>query len=442
MVRNFLAGKPQRILGRNWQFTWQHVTRDNVEFEWLRKAVREYPADYKILAYEVAPTTGMPHMHAYFQFHTAKEFKTVHNWGKKVANPHIECCRGTAEQNIEYLKKGGDFEEIGAAKVNQGQRTDLLQLTGMIDDGADLGEVARAQPENFVKFHKGIRAYQAAVKAMPRVHRTACVWYWGAAGTGKSYTVKNRHAGRLYIKEPGHKWWDGYTNQEAVLMDDMDFRDGFWSTPEGFRHLLRLGDEGSCQVEYKGGMIEFNSRILYVTSEFPPSHYWTGNTLKQVTSRFGIIEEMRGKYVDQREAHARCAAKAVIEEAERRQFIAAMEDAAATAEASADAVLDEDIPVALQLASSAAGAGAGAGAYTAPPPALPRQMALARSPARLDGIRPDPDMIRAATALAEVSHAPGFLAPARPPKRPASEIARALEEAMAMEDGDTDCDDE
>jgi len=359
-LTKFLTGKPQRILGRNWQFTWQHVTKDNAEFEWLRVAVRAYPADYKIMAYEVAPTTGMPHMHAYFQFHTAKEFKTVHNWGKKVANPHIECCRGTAEQNIEYLKKGGNFEEHGTAKVNQGQRTDLLQLTGMIDDGAELGEVARAQPENFVKFHKGIRAYQAAVKALPRQHRTACVWYWGAAGTGKSYTVKTRHAGRLYIKEPGHKWWDGYTNQEAVLMDDMDFRDGFWSTPEGFRHLLRLGDEGSCQVEYKGGMIEFNSRILYVTSEFPPSHYWTGNTLKQVTSRFGIIEEMKGRYVDQREAAARLAARAVIEEAERRLFVAAMDEAAAVAEASADAVLVDD-SIAEEDMPAAAGAGAGAG---------------------------------------------------------------------------------
>lgn len=432
LTRNFylhskFPDKPQRVLGRNWQFTWQHVTRDNVEFEWLRQAVRAYPAVYKIIAYETAPTTGQRHMHAYFQFQTAKEWKTVHNWGKKVANPHIECCRGTAEQNIEYLKKGSDFEEHGAAKVNQGQRNDILALTTMIDDGAHLGEIARAAPEVFTKFHKGLRAYEAATKAQPRIHRTACVWYWGAAGTGKSYTVKTRHAGRLYVKEPGHKWWDGYVNQEAVLMDDMDFRDGFWSTPEGFRHLLRLGDEGSCQVEFKGGMIEFNSKILYVTSEFPPSHYWTGNTLKQVTSRFGVIEEMAGKYVDKREAEARIAARHIIEEAERRRFVEEMDAGQAAAEERADAVLAEP----------------------APGPALVRTRSVSRRdaamrtpPAILSG-KVDADSIAAAAALLEVSHAPGFIAPARPKKRTAAEIAASLEEWMERaQETDTDNDDE
>ncbi len=311
------------------------------------------------MGYETAPTTGQKHMHAFIQYRSPKAMKTMLNWGKKWGNPHIECCRGSAQQNIDYCKKAGDWEEHGESKTHQGQRTDIEAVTKAIDDGASAAEVARSNPEIWVKFHKGLISYEAKTKAAPRVGRSACIWLWGKAGTGKSYFAKSRHPGRLYIKEPGHKWWDGYVNQEATLMDDMDFRDGFWSSKEGFRHLLRLADEGPAQVEYKGGMIEFNSRFLYISSEHPPEFYWSGNELEQVTSRFGIIRELRGEYKRTRKEDARIMAETALEQVERARFVAAIAHGAPVEEPDDADVDNEDIAPAHEAATAAAEAALG-----------------------------------------------------------------------------------
>ena len=45
-------------------------------------------------------------------------------------------------------------------------------------------------------------------------------WIVGAPGLGKSRTVRARWP-NLFNK-PCNKWWDGYTHQETVLIDDFD----------------------------------------------------------------------------------------------------------------------------------------------------------------------------------------------------------------------------
>lgn len=55
------------------------------------------------------------------------------------------------------------------------------------------------------------------------------IWLYGPPGTGKSKQAIDI-ADKLYGEEPywksQNKWWDGYTGQKVVLLDDLDFMGG------------------------------------------------------------------------------------------------------------------------------------------------------------------------------------------------------------------------
>lgn len=53
--------------------------------------------------YEIAPTTGTPHLHGYFSFTNARRFKDIQILLNKRSD--IQKCIGTAEQNYAYLTK-------------------------------------------------------------------------------------------------------------------------------------------------------------------------------------------------------------------------------------------------------------------------------------------------------------------------------------------------
>ena len=69
-------------------------------------------------------------------------------------------------------------------------------------------------------------------------------WYYGPPGTGKSWTARTENPD-AYIKDQS-KWWDGYTGQETIILDDMD--------SDCLSHYLKLWmDKYKTYGEFKGG---------------------------------------------------------------------------------------------------------------------------------------------------------------------------------------------
>ena len=75
-----------------------------------------------------------------------------------------------------------------------------------------------------------------------------CFWIYGSPGIGKSYSVRKNFPKNLYLKD-NTKWWDGYVDQNVVLVDDFDCRD--------FYHNLKIwSDNYIFNAEIKGGTVE------------------------------------------------------------------------------------------------------------------------------------------------------------------------------------------
>lgn len=74
---------------------------------------------------------------------------------------------------------------------------------------------------NYLKLKKNYDAHRLATQKAEHKSKTRGVWLYGAPGTGKSYYARHHYGDDVYIKQQ-NKWWDGYTGQKTVVLDDHD----------------------------------------------------------------------------------------------------------------------------------------------------------------------------------------------------------------------------
>jgi len=237
---------------------------------------------YLVIGKEGKAEGKTPHLQGYIEFKNPRTLEALKAINSRI---HWEVRKGTPEQAAVYCKKEGDFAEWGKIS-RQGKRSDLDEIVEAIDNGAKARDIFDLAPSGFIRYHKGIeRAISLQYK-----HRTGApevAWRWGLTGTGKTRFCVEKHPSH-YIKD-GTTWWDGYEQQEAIIIDDFD---GKWA----FRDLLRLLDRYTYQGQVKGGFIPINSPFIYITCEFPPMKFWSGNDLAQVLRRITSITEVIGPF--------------------------------------------------------------------------------------------------------------------------------------------------
>lgn len=234
---------------------------------------------YLIIGKEVG-SNGTPHLQGYIEWGNPKRFSTLKNLNPRI---HWENRKGSAEQAAKYCMKDGDYIERGE-RSQQGKRTDLDIACEMIIDKTPMKDIAIANPSTYVKYHKGLEKLKFIIQE-DRTEAPKVFWRWGKSGVGKTRYCVDKHPDH-YIKD-GTPWWDGYEHQEAIIIDDFC---GLWP----FRDLLRLLDRYAYQGQVKGGYVKINSPYIYITCEYHPTHFWSGNELDQVMRRVTDVTEVAG----------------------------------------------------------------------------------------------------------------------------------------------------
>lgn len=249
---------PNDQRSRNWCFTYNNYTED--VFTTIKGHAQD-ACKYAIIGKEKGEL-GTPHLQGYLCYRNAKTFDQV----KKKLGPgaHLERAKGTANDSRNYCSKDGDFWETGELpeksggdslleKIKKNKRLldETIPLDTLIEDGT-----LSAYSYLLIKRTRMERAINADPYTPEDVRG---LWIWGDPGTGKTRHVWATYPG-LYEKAQ-NKWFDGYTGEETILLDDLD-------TNILGHYLKRWMDRYPVKGEVKGGTIQLQHKLFVVTSNY------------------------------------------------------------------------------------------------------------------------------------------------------------------------------
>lgn len=224
---------------------------------------------YGILCKEIGKKCGVPHLHLWLHFKNGREFKTIQN---KLKRANIQPGKGTDIQVRKYLTKEENFIENGnpIEEKEQGQRTDLEDLKDDIMNGKKVDDIVVETPHLYHQYGRTLEKLETIRNRKKfRTWMTKGYWVWGPGGVGKSHRAfKNFNPDTHYRKPLNEKYWNGYTGQEIVILNE--FKGQIF-----FGELMELVDKWPHTVVVKNGeAMPFLAKEVWITcSKNPYSLY-------------------------------------------------------------------------------------------------------------------------------------------------------------------------
>lgn len=264
---NTKAGTSSRIKARAFQFTLNEVEK----YPALLNDLKDLKScDYLVSAKEKAPTTGHEHIHIY------AHFSSQYNLSKKIMShgAHVEVCRGSPKQNIDYVKKDGVILDEYGEVPHQGARTikELRQLT------------REECPPNLIRIYDSEKEKEQREESFmsmldeieeDRLEGPEVIYFTGDSGKGKTYSAY-KYALNKYEKEHIGKisFNNGFAdivNPKAECFVCEEFR------PSDLRasKLLELLDKYGASVNVKGGFEYLRPKTIIFASIFRPQKLYT-----------------------------------------------------------------------------------------------------------------------------------------------------------------------
>lgn len=227
---------------------------------------------YLVMGEEVSPTTDKIHVQGFIEFSRSYPMDKIKDWMRDRAL-HLEQMYSTEYEASEYCKKDGNWVEYGEKPVKfQGARNDLKGINKLVlEENHTVRQLMRnGVIKNFQQYKFACLCQDYADRPNREYVAKEVYVLFGGTGRGKTRFV-NHHAPRAYWTfDPDLKWWDGYVDQEDVVIDE--FRRNC-----KLAHLLRLLDGYEMTVETKGSRVSLNKvKRIFITSNKDPKEWYPG----------------------------------------------------------------------------------------------------------------------------------------------------------------------
>lgn len=302
---------------KRWCITSFHLD----DYESWKKLEDSEKVGYMIYQQELCTSTKKAHIQAYIEVKTKRTMGGI----KKILNSltvHLEPSKGTAAQNQDYCSKSRTKNtkfpvvEFGLP-MKQGERNDLEGVYARIKEGATEWDILDEFPSIFIKFIKGINKARGIFirKHLSHWRKIPVYVFYGVTRSGKTSRVykleEPSEVFKLTIKQSGNVWFDGYTGQDVLLIDD------FYGQIK-VSYLLQLLDGFIQNCEIKGGHVWSNWSKIYITSNSHPREwysYWTtcpdsiadaiGERITEITEITRQIPRRTNRWVDEKKVVGR-----------------------------------------------------------------------------------------------------------------------------------------
>lgn len=239
-------------------------------FNELEPAYNGVLMQYLCYGKEVCPTSGRPHWQGYVVFvNRARLAEAKTHCGRSW---HLEAARGSLAENVGYCSKDGVFTEHGTRPAEKGKPGGVATRNKWmaIRQQAESGDFNAIPSKVYVQHARGlhfIHDYAATRRPVLDVlpGSVVGVWIHGEPGVGKSHFLRAAVAARgasLYAKAAS-KWWDGYSGEAYVIIDDIDIGHA------NLGHALKIWlDLYPFVAEHKGGAQKIRPLHVYITSNY------------------------------------------------------------------------------------------------------------------------------------------------------------------------------
>lgn len=226
---------PKDPQARKWQITINNPREKGLSHKRLREILISMKASYWCMGDEVGKDEETPHTHVYFFRESPIRFSTIKG---KIPEAHLEMCRGTSQDNRDYITKTGKwtltdksettvpntFEEYGEMPIERpGQRNDLAELYELLKDGSSNIDILETLPDQILNLDRIERARQELRREEYRKKwRDLEVTYIsGKTGTGKTrYVMETYGYENVYrVTDYAHPF-DTYEGQDVILFDE------------------------------------------------------------------------------------------------------------------------------------------------------------------------------------------------------------------------------
>lgn len=262
---------------------WVWTLNNYVEPDDIKK-IEQLAAEctYLVYGFEVAPTTGTPHLQGYLELKQEKRVAFL-----RIYLPHawigFKAVRGSAEENRKYCLKIRERDKRKGTPPNdryieygicpklgegQGKRTDLDAAARLIK-AQGLAALIEQHPGMYIHYANNFEKYAAKVEKA-RDFKTHVTVIIGPPRTGKS-ALAYRYPRPFAVPKPtgDNVWFDGFDNSIHDTMLLEDFRGNI-----KLDLLLTLCDRYQMQLPVKGKFTQMQAKHLVITSNRKPSEWY------------------------------------------------------------------------------------------------------------------------------------------------------------------------